>query len=355
MKKSNTEGRKSGVTKRDQVYVGLDVHKRSIYAAIRVNGVEVKTHSMPAEPVMVVKLLEKYRPGLKKVVYEAGPTGYGLARRLLKEGFPAEVIAPGKMLKAAQEGAKSDRLDCRKLAEYAQKDLLKAVTIPTEEQEGHRQLMRLRNSVIEKRKRVKQQIKSFLLQHGVQEPSGLEYWNLSALFELKELKLSGALRYTLDSYIRELLFWADELKKVNSQLKELVKSEGYEEKARLLRSHPGVGEVTTVQMLTEVYQPERFNNPKQVTAYVGLAPMVRQSGESRKEGPLAKGGRGTLRAALVESAWTWIRLEKKAAKAYAKLVKNTGSANKAIVAMARKLLVHLWVMLVRREAYRPMA
>ncbi len=68
-----------------------------------------------------------------------------------------------------------------------------------------------------------------------------------------------------------------------------------------------------------------------------------------------RAGREPLRAALVESAWAWVRKDKKAAKIYGSLKNQTGSGNKAIVALARKMLVHLWVMLVREEPYRAMA
>ncbi len=269
MRKSSTEGLRGGISKKDQVYVGLYVHKRSIYAAVRVNGQEGKTRSMSSNHEVVLNYLKKYRAGLQKVVYEAGPTGYGLARRLRKEGIPAEVIAPWKIRRAAQEWAKSDRLDCRKLAEDAQKGSLESVTVPSEEEEAHRQLVRLRDSVVKKKRRVKQQIRGFLLQYSLPEPKDLDHWNLKSIHELKEMKLSKPLKYALDSYIRELLFLQDELRKVNRELRELVKSPDYEKKAGILRSHPGVGEVTTVQMLMEVYQPQRFKNSKQVTAYVG--------------------------------------------------------------------------------------
>ena len=78
------------VSKRDAVFVGLDVHKRSIYVAIRINGKETGTKSVPADWEAVVKVLEPYRKGLKKVVYEAGPTGFGLARRLREVGYPLD-------------------------------------------------------------------------------------------------------------------------------------------------------------------------------------------------------------------------------------------------------------------------
>lgn len=353
MRKSSTREVRNGITSKDQVYVGLDVHKRSIYAAVRVNGVEAGVKSLPADREIVGRFLEKYGPGLRQVVYEAGPTGYGLARRLHEKGIPVEVVAPGKIPRTSVEGAKSDRLDCRKLAEYAEKRLLRSVVIPSVEEEACRQVLRLRSSLVEKKRRVKQQIKSFLLQYGLEEPEGLNRWSKKALKALEQMKLHPSLRFTLDRYLEELFHLEGQLGKVKGQMKEQFSSKAYEKKARILRSHPGVGEVTAAQMLAEVYQPERFENAKQVAAYVGLAPRVRQSGESRIEGPLLKAGKGHLRAALVESAWAWIRVDRQAARLFGRLVRNTGNANKAIVAMARKILVHLWTMLVRQEVYRP--
>jgi len=355
MRNSSTAGRRVGITKKDHIYVGLDVHKRSVYAAVRINGKETGLKSLPADPEVVKSFLEKHRLGLRKVVYEAGPTGYGLARRLRERGMPVEVVAPGRIPRPAVEGAKSDRLDCRKLAEYAEKGLLKSVVIPTVEEEAYRQVLRLRSSLAEKRRRVKQQIKSFLLQYGLREPEGLNHWSRKAMKALGDLELHPALRFTLDHLFEELSHLEEQIRKVGGQIKEQYSSKAYEMKERILRSHPGVGEVTAAQMLAEVYQPERFENARQVAAYVGLAPRVRQSGESRKEGPLLKAGKGHLRAALVESAWAWIRVDRQAAKQFRRLMRNTGNANKAIVAMARKILVHLWTMLVRQEAYRPTA
>jgi transposase len=355
MRNSSTEGRRVGTAKKDRVYVGLDVHKRSVYATVRVNGTEVGIKSLPSNHEAVKRFLEKYRLGLVKVVYEAGPTGYGLARRLRATGIPVEVVAPGKIPRSVVAGAKSDRLDCRMLAEYAEKGLLKSVVIPTVEEEAYRQVLRLRSSLVEKKRRVKQQIKSFLLQYSLEEPEGLNHWSRKAVKALGKLELHSVLRFTLDRLLEELFHLEEQLGKVKSQMNEPFSSKAYEKKARILRSHPGVGEVTTAQMLAEVYQPERFENARQVAAYVGLAPQVRQSGESRKEGPLLKAGKGYLRAALVESAWAWIRVDRQAAKLFGRLMRNTGSANKAIVALARKILVHLWTMLVRQEAYRPTA
>ncbi len=356
MEKRSTKNRKVGIGKKDLVYVGLDVHKRSIYAAVRVNGVEEATRSLPAKAEAVVKFLKRYRPGLRRVVYEAGPTGYGLARHLKTEGIPVEVLAPGNIPRVPGAKAKSDRLDCRKLAEEAENNRrLKPVAIPTQEEEAQRQLIRLRNQVVEQKRRAKQRIKSLFLQYGLTEPEGLESWSLGALAWMRSLKLSLELRFVLDSLLGDLAHWEGQLKRVNGRLREIMKSKEHQKQVRILRSHPGVGEVTASQVLMELYQPRRFENAKQVASYVGLAPRVRQSGETRKEGPLQKAGKEALRATLVESAWAWVRRDPKGARIFRRLARNTGNGNKAIVGVARRMLVHLWTMLVKNQMYETTA
>ena len=88
---------------------------------------------------------------------------------------------------------------------------------------------------------------------------------------------------------------------------------------------------------------------------IGLAPQVRQSGETRREGGLLKSGNARLRTVLVEAAWRWVRYDAAAANRYRRLVGNTGSGKKAIVAMARRLGVLLWRLSVRGEFYRSAA
>ena len=105
--------------KEDALVVAMDVHKKTVYAALRRNGQEERTWVMPMRTETVVASLGPLKPALKKVVYEAGPTGYGLARALKQAGLPVDVIAPGKTPQPANPGSKSDRLDCRKLAEPA--------------------------------------------------------------------------------------------------------------------------------------------------------------------------------------------------------------------------------------------
>lgn len=256
----------------DQVFVGLDVHKRSIHVAIRINGILVATFVIPASLWAVISILEGIRDGIRRIVYEAGPTGFGLARALRKEGLPIEVVAPGKTPRPTNQGNKSDRLDCRHLAEYAEKDLLRPIVIPTEQQEADRHITRVRDQLIKKQRRTKQQIKSLLLQYGIEEPAGLSHWTQTALMTLRTLKLGTQIKMSLEILLDELEFLLRQVKQVEKYLKELSQTKRHQEAYSRLHTHPGVGDITAMKFVTGGYEPHRFSTPPQVVSYLGLAP-----------------------------------------------------------------------------------
>ena len=335
----------------DRVVIGLDVHKKSIHAAIRVNGVEADTWVMPSAPKTVVAAFVGLRGTPHKIVYEAGPTGFRLARALREAQLCVDVIAPGKVPQPANRGNKSDRIDCRKLALYAEKDLLSAVAIPSEDEEASRQITRLREQVIKKIRRVKQQIKSLLLQHAIAEPPGLAQWSLAGVAALRKCRVREELRFVIDTLLGELETLTKALRRTEQRMRRMARQRRYRVGEELLRSHPGVGPITAMTFLTEVYRPERFDEKCELTSYCGLAPRVCQTGESRQEGPLIKGGRKGLRRLLVEAAWVWIARDPAAMACYRRLVFNTGKSQKAIIGMARRLAIHLWCMVTRGEVY----
>jgi len=335
----------------DRVVIGLDVHKKSIHAAIRVNGVETDTWVMPPAPKDVVEAFIGLRGTPHKIVYEAGPTGFSLARALHEAQLCVDMVAPGKVPRPANRGSKSDRIDCRKLALYAEKGLLRAIAIPSKDEEADRQITRLREQVIKKIRRVKQQIKSLLLQHSIPEPTGLDKWSLAGVGALRKCRVSEELRFVIDTLLDELENLTRALRRTEQRMRQMTRQRRYRAAEEILRSHPGVGAITSMTFLTEVYHPERFNSKCELTSYCGLAPRVCQSGDTRHEGPLIKGGRKGLRRLLVEAAWVWITKDPAAMACYRRLVLNTGKSQKAIIGMARRLAIHLWCMLTRGEMY----
>jgi transposase len=307
---------------------------------------------MPSDYNAIAEMLTPFRSRIARVVYEAGCTGFGLARTLKRSGIKVDVVAPGKTPRPPARSSKSDRVDANKLAEYSAKDLLQAVAIPSETREADRQLVRLREQLVSRRRRIKNNIKSFLMNYSIKEPDGLKYWSNVSVEALRHLELRPHLRFAMDSMLDELAHVKSQVLRVTKEIRLLSQTERYSSGIALLRSHPGVGEITSIAFLTEVYRSGRFSNARQVSCYVGLAPMVRSSGETRREGSILKTGRGYVRALLVEAAWTWVYRDKGAKKVYRRLVSNTGNAKKAIVAMARRLTVNLWTMLSNDESYR---
>ena len=323
--------RKIILTKKDKVYVGLDVHKRSISVAIWINGQVEITFNTPADYPRLIGRLKLLKKALKMVVYEAGPTGYGLARSLRKVDLPVQVISPSNTPRPSKRRSKTDRLDCCQLAEFAAKDLLHSVTIPSEQEEADRQLVRLRDQLVRKRRRVRQQIKSFLLQYSICEPEGLVRWTKAAVSDLQVLRLNSALRFTLNMYLEELEELSIRIKRTEMELQALAEKPRHQQAMEILRSHPGVGPVTAWAYRLEIYQPKRFRKATEISSFLGLAPRIIQSDETCRESPIVKTGREQLRSKLIEASWVWIRYDKKARKVYSRLCVNTGNSNKAIV------------------------
>jgi transposase len=339
------------ITQEDKVYVGLDVHKKSIAVAIWYNDRIDLTFTMPADYVRLARKLEPLRKALRRVVYEAGPTGFGLARHLKNAGFSVQVIAPANTPRPSKRQSKTDRLDCSTLAEYAAKGLLHPVALPTEQEEADRQLLRLRDQLVGKRRRVRQQIKSFLLQHSLPEPSDAS-WSDAFVEALHNLSLLSALRFTLDQYLEEMHHLTHQIQQTESELRELAQKDRHHQTVQLLRTHPGVGEVTSLAFALELFQPHRFAKPSEIAGFVGLAPTLHQSGQTSREGPITKTGRRQFRSCLIQAAWAWMRCDPWARELFYKLSQQTGHPNKAVVALARRLAIHLWRMACDQKPYR---
>ncbi len=338
------------------IHVGVDVHKATYHVAVlsERRGL-LATWVQPARPELLAERLTPLREAIAQVVYEAGPTGFALVRRLRADGFRAEVIAPAKTPVIPGAEPKTDRLDCRRLATFAQKGLLQPVRVPTEPEEADRQVLRLREQLVRKSRSVQQQIKAFLLQHGLAEPKGLACWSDAALRALRQLDLGAELRFCLDVLLDELDHARGQVARVTKRLRELSRTDRHHPAVANLRSVPGVGPITAMTFRLELPEPERFEHDGQVARMIGLAPHVIQSGQTRRSGRVLKSGNARLRTALVESAWRWVARDEAAARHYRRLVANTGSGKKAIVAMARRLGVLLWRLSVRHEPYRAAA
>jgi len=334
-------------------WLGIDVHKRTYHVALlRADG---KTHAFATQacPNALTTQLHQLGILIAGVAYEAGPTGFSLARAFEEKYIPVLVAAPSKIPRSVSTGAKTDRLDCLKLAHFASKGLIRPIAIPTEQEEAHRGLMRRRHQLTDRIRQSKQRIKGFLLYHGIDEPESVKYWRTDFAERLCELPLPAEGQLTIDSHVRELNFLKNELSTVTSQLDQINLKPEHRPAIRALSSVPGVGKVVATTFHLELFRPERFNRGEEVASYLGLAPTVRHSGEKTPRGSLVPVGQTRLRSLLIEAAWIWRSKDANAAELYNKLLGKTGIPQKAITALARKLAIILWRLSIEQRAYRP--
>ena len=150
------------------IHLGLDVHKDTISVGIldpdqQVPDVERITHDEASVRRLVARFPDRAR---LRACYEAGPTGYELARLLHSMGVRCEVIAPSLIPKAPGDKVKTDRRDCRRLARLHRAGELVAIRIPTIQEEAVRDLCRARADMVEDRTRARHRLGKFLLRHG---------------------------------------------------------------------------------------------------------------------------------------------------------------------------------------------
>lgn len=337
----------------DELFIGIDVHKLSYHVALYLNGGHAIDYVTPSDNAKLTADLKKLQPAIKNIVYEAGPTGYSLARCLKQNSLPVDIIAPSKTPHCSARDSKTDRLDACQLAELAAaNNMLRPIAIPTRTQEADRQLPRLRSQFVKKLKQTKLQIKSFLLQYSIPQPKGLKSFSNASIDELKKIRLLNQLRFNLDMLINEYEFLKEKIKDIEQKVSETFSKKTNAKKIKILQSHPGIGPTTATMFTAEIFNPKRFKNASQIAKYLGLNPTISQSGKTLIKGPISKTGRPQLRSTLVQAAWIWVGKDHNAKQVFQRITRNTGQPNKAITAMARRLAIHLWKMLCNNEPYR---
>ena len=336
----------------EPVWIGVDVHKVKYHVALVTVGGSGRTWSCGADPKGFVKQVKELGIKVALVAYEAGPIGFSLARALEASGVAVAVVAPSRVMRPVSAGAKTDRLDCLKLAELGMRGMLKPIAVPSREEEAIRSLNRRSHELTDRIRKVKGRIKSHLLFLGVEEPAGLRGWSRSSISALAKLELSLGAALTLESLVRELKGQMEEREWVWEKLRELLEVKEERKDVSNLRTIPGVGPITARTFCLELFRPGRFNRAEEVSSSLGLAPMVRHSGLGKPTAYIRPVGQRRLRSLLVEACWTWKSYDPYAQEFYNRILSRCGSAQKAIVALARKLAVVMWRLCVEKRTYR---
>jgi transposase len=367
-----------------KIHIGLDVHKNSITAAYALaTGGRAVLHgrwggsNLSAERGML-RLLKKLgvTKGQVRVCYEAGPTGFVLARRLLQLGYDCIVVAPSKVPTASGEKVKTDRFDARKLARLLRAGELEAIHIPDAADEAVRDLCRARTDAAQALSCAKQQLSMFLLRNGVAY-SGKSNWTRAHMNYLRGMKLPhAAQQIVLEEYIQAVDAGVERVNRLVAHMEAVLETWSRRPHVEALAAFRGFKTVAAMTLVSELGDLSRFRHPRGLMAYLGLVPGEHSSGGKRRQGSITKTGNGHARWMLVECA-SHYRLAPKVSEAlsrrqegqshavralswraqdrlcgrYARLAGRRLHRNKVVVAVARELCAFLWELhaVVREE------
>ena len=284
-------------------WAGLDVHARSVLAVtLDAESGEVRSAKLAGETARVVEFLGRL-PGPTRVAYEAGPTGYGLARGLEAAGIGCVVAAPGKIERPAQDKLKTDRRDAERVLRLLMIDALHAVRVPRVEEEALRDLVRAREDVRGDLMRARQRLSKLLLRHGILYEDSSSTWTQRHRAWLRAQDLGGGAQATLLDYLGAIDTLELRRGTLERTISELVPSSPYAQTVARLRCLRGIDTLSAVGLAAEIGDFERFAKPGRLMSYIGLVPSENSSGETRRQGAITKTGSRHARRLLVEAAW----------------------------------------------------
>jgi transposase len=267
-------------------------------------------------------------------------------------GIPCLVTPPSLVPQEYGNRVKTDRRDSSKRAHLLAKGLLKRVwVVPSEEERYHRQVVRRRRQLVRDRVRTQSRIKAELSFFGIhlEEPRGR--WTQLSFETLRSISFGDRwMQESFNRLLEQYEFLSAQIDKQTQLLRELSETALYQARAEILQSIPGVGLISAMELLLELQDVSRFRRAEQLAAYVGLTPSQYSSADKVRRGRITGIGKNTLRAILVEASWKLITKDQVMRQKYERIKIRSGE-KRAIVAIARTLLLRMRRMLLDGQAY----
>jgi transposase len=237
--------------------------------------------------------------------YEAGPCGYGLYRYLTGKGLACQVVAPSLIPKKPGDKVKTDRRDAVELARLLRSGDLTAVYVPSVEDEAVRDLCRARDAARVTGKDAKLRLKAFLLRLGLHDVGRTTWNDAHRRYLAKVVCPTPTQQIVFQESVRAVDEQVDRRQRLDAELLERAPAWRLAPVVDALQALRGVQFLVAITVVAELGDLTRFDNPRQLAAFVGLIPSEYSSGGSRRQGGITKAGNGRARRALIEAAWAY--------------------------------------------------
>jgi transposase len=282
--------------------VGLDVHASQTHAAVLDTATgELRGVRLRMSPIGVVEFLVAL-PGPVRAVYEAGPTGFGLARAAIDRGVDVRVVAAGKVPRGSGDRVKTDRRDAERLARLLAAGELSFAFVPTIADERFRDLIRAIEDCRGDLMRSRHRLSKFLLRRDVRWAGPGSAWTVRHMRWLRAQRFDDVCsQATFIDYLAAVEMLLGRRAALIAALEQAIPDSSHAATIARLRCFRGIEMLSAAGLCAEIGDWDRFR-PKQLSGFLGIVPTEHTSADKRRQGSITKAGPVHARRLLVEAA-----------------------------------------------------
>lgn len=331
-----------------KTYVGLDVHKNFVYGAVKdKEGNSLFEKKFKTEPQDMDWFLLNVKKEDSIVAIESCSCWQYVYDYITEQGYNAVLAHPPgvKALKKLRNHTDPD--DARLLADLLRTNMLPRSYAAPWDIRIKRQITRHKHSLVDIQNQIMNMSHAILLRHGIHNLPYTDAFCKKGIQYMQSLDLPGCDRFELDQYL-DLIQMIEAKKEASTEAIERIAVD--DPAIRLVMTMPGMSYYTATTFVGEVGDIRRFRSMDHVASFAGLVPKVHQSGERTKLGHITKQGNGNLRHIMMQAANVAVQHDKTLGKMYKRLAAKKGH-QKAIVAVARRMVTLLYVMLKHNLKY----
>ena len=334
----------------DQVnrFVAFDISKLSLVVA----AVDAKQQVvLQPKKISVEKFTSWASQNLKatdQVVLEVTGNAWQYYDQLVPLVHSVVVANPSKVKLIAQTKVKTDATDALALAHLLAADLVPAVWVPPPDVRELRALVSHRIRLVRQRTQARNRLHALLATHHLLPPAGDPFSEKNRSW-WEQLKVTPLTKLLITQEWLVLQSLKPLIEQAEKELVQLSIAPKWSEQTTFLIQVPGIGVITAMVILSAIGEITRFSTAKELVGYSGLGAGVYASGQVMRSGAITKQGRRELRTAMVEAAWIAVEQAGYWKEQFERLAVRLGK-NKAIVAIARRMLVVVWNLLSKQVA-----